>query len=195
VKTRIAQRATGNVFNKTGMVLLAVFVMLPFLQGRALGEEDGMKKIAVTSSAFGKGGSIPPEFTCDGADMSPPIEWSGVPANAQSLAVIVDDPDAPSGDWAHWLVYDLPPDLTQLPAGISPEEKLFVSGSQGLTDFRKLGYQGPCPPGGEHRYFFKVYALDAMLSLKPGASKQELFQAMQGHVLAEGVLMGKYTRS
>ena len=154
-----------------------------------------MGKIDVRSSAFGEGDRIPSDFTCDGADMSPPIEWSGVPANAQSLAVIVDDPDAPSGDWAHWLVYDLPPDLTQLPAGISPEEKLFVSGSQGLTDFRKLGYQGPCPPGGEHRYFFKVYALDAMLSLKPGASKQELFQAMQGHVLAEGVLMGKYARS
>jgi Raf kinase inhibitor-like YbhB/YbcL family protein len=154
-----------------------------------------MKKIEVRSPAFGEGSRIPSDFTCDGADMSPPIEWSGIPARAQSLAIIVDDPDAPGGNWTHWLVYDLPPDLTQLKAGISAGEKLPGGALQGRTDFGQTGYGGPCPPVGEHRYFFKVYALDAMLRLKPGASKQELFRAMQGHILAEGVLMGRYDRS
>ena len=154
-----------------------------------------MGKIDVRSSAFNEGDRIPSDFTCDGADISPPIEWSGVPANAQSLAIIVEDPDAPSGNWTHWLVYDLPPDLTQLPAGISSGENLPIGGSQGRTDFGALGYGGPCPPSGTHRYLFKVYALDAMLHMKPGASKQALFQAMRGHILAEGVLMGKYKRS
>jgi Raf kinase inhibitor-like YbhB/YbcL family protein len=157
--------------------------------------EGVMQKIEVRSSAFGEGERIPSDFTCDGADMSPPIEWSGVPVRAQSLAVIVDDPDATSGNWTHWLVYDLPPDLTQLRAGISAKEKLPGEALQGRTDFGKTGYGGPCPPSGEHRYFFKVYALDAMLRLKSGASKQELLRAMQGHILAEGVLMGRYDRS
>lgn len=127
--------------------------------------------------------------------MSPPIEWSGVPASAQSLAVIMDDPDAPAGDWVHWLVYDLPPDLTRLPAGIPSGEKLTSGGFQGRTDFGQSGYGGPCPPSGSHRYFLKVYALDAMLRLKPGATKKELLKAMQGHILAEGRLMGTYERS
>jgi len=159
------------------------------------GQTEGiMGKIDVRSSAFSEGDRIPSDFTCDGADMSPPIEWSGVPAKAQSLAIIVDDLDAPAGNWTHWLVYDLSPDLVRLPAGISSGEKLSVGGSQGRTDFGKIGYRGPCPPSGEHRYFFRIYALDATLRLKPGASRQELSQAMQGHVLAEGVLMGKYDR-
>ena len=180
----------------TRRVFSLVFIAGVLLfQPCGFGKEDGMKKIVVTSSAFGEGDRIPSDFTCDGVNMSPPIEWSGVPANTGSLAVIVDDPDAPSGNWVHWLVYDLPPDLTQLPSGISAGEKLSIGGLQGHTDFGKTGYRGPCPPSGEHRYFFKVYALDAMLRLKSGASKQELSQAMQGHILAGGVLMGKYARS
>lgn len=154
-----------------------------------------MEKIDVRSSAFGDGDRIPSDFTCDGADMSPPIEWAGVPAGAQSLAIIAEDPDALSGSWTHWLVYDLPPDLTQLPAGILEGGILSDAGFQGRTDFGKLGYGGPCPPKGEHRYLFKVYALDAMLHLKPGATKKELSQAMQGHILAEGQLMGRYQRN
>ena len=175
-----------------GLFLMGVLLtVLPIF-----GQAEGVRgKIDVRSSAFGEGDSIPSDFTCDGADMSPPIEWSGVPANAQSLAVIVEDPDAPAGNWTHWLVYDLPPDLMQLPAGISFGEKFPVGSLQGRTDFGKPGYRGPCPPKGEHRYFFKVYALDAMLRLKSGASRQELSQVMQGHILAEGVLMGKYDRS
>ncbi len=171
-----------------GMTLMVFPV---FGQGR----EAFMQKIEVRSSAFGEGERIPSDFTCDGADMSPPIEWSGVPASAQSLAIIADDPDAPSGNWTHWLVYDLPPDLTHLPAGIAAGEALPGGALQGRTDFRKTGYGGPCPPSGEHRYFFRVYALDAMLHLKSGVSKQELLRAMQGHILAEGALMGTYDRS
>ena len=154
-----------------------------------------MGKIDVRSSAFGEGDRIPSDFTCEGADMSPPIEWYGVPATAQSLAILMDDPDAPSGDWVHWLVYDLPPSLMQLPAGIPEGGRLASGGLQGRSDFGTLGYGGPCPPRGNHRYFFKVYALDAMLHLKPGVTKKELVKAMQGHVLAEGRLMGTYERS
>ncbi len=154
-----------------------------------------MQKLVVRSSAFGEGERLSADFTCDGANMSPPIEWSGVPALAESLAVIVDDPDAPSGDWVHWLVYDLPSSLTQLTAGIPEAGRFSGGGSQGRTDFGSLGYKGPCPPSGMHRYFFKVYALDSALHLKPGATKKELLTAMQGHVLAEGRLMGTYERS
>ena len=153
------------------------------------------QRIDVRSAAFGEGKSIPSDFTCDGADMSPPIEWSGIPAEAKSLAVIADDPDAPSGDWVHWLVYDLPPSLTQFATGIPVGGRLSGGGAQGRNDFGTFGYGGPCPPKGMHRYFFKIYALDAMLHLKPGVTKKELLKAMQGHVLAEGQLMGTYQRS
>jgi len=176
-----------------GLFVAGVLVTAFLISGRAEGGKAQM--MVVRSSAFGEGERIPSDFTCDGADMSPPIEWSGVPAQTQSFAVITEDPDAAAGNWTHWLVYDLPPDLTRLSSGISVGEKLPGGGSQGRTDFGKSGYGGPCPPAGEHRYFFKVYALDAMLHLKPGVSKQELLQAMQGHILAEGVLMGKYDRS
>lgn len=158
--------------------------------------EDAMaQKIKVWSSAFGDGEGLPSDFTCDGAGMSPSLEWSGVPSDTGSLVVIADDPDAPGGDWVHWLVYDLPPSLTQLVAGIPEGGRLSGGGSQGRNDFGALGYGGPCPPSGTHRYFFKVYALNGMLHLKPGVTKKELLTAMQGHVLAEGRLMGTYARS
>ena len=155
-----------------------------------------MEKIDLKSSVFSEGGNIPAEYTCDGKDMSPPLAWSGVPQNAQSLAIIADDPDAPVRVWVHWVVYDLPPTLTRLPAGIPASGTLTMGGAQGRTDFGKIGYGGPCPPRGKaHRYFFKIYALDTLLRLKPGASKTELLGAMQGHVLAEGQGMGKYERA
>ena len=179
----------------TRRVFSLVFIAGVLLfQPCGFGKEDGMKKIVVTSSAFGEGDRIPSDFTCDGVNMSPPIEWSGVPANTGSLAVIVDDPDAPSGNWVHWLVYDLSPSLTQLPAGIPKGERLSGGGLQGRTDFGALGYGGPCPPKGTHRYFFKVYALDAMLNLKPGVTKADLLKAMEGRILGQGELMGRYSR-
>lgn len=161
------------------------------------GEAQGGKaqKLELRSSAFGEGERIPSDFTCEGADISPPLAWSGVPDNAQSLAIIVEDPDASMKDWTHWLIYDLPTNLTHLPTGIMVEPAFFAGGSQGLNDFQKQGYGGPCPPDGQHRYRFKLYALDAMLHLKAGASKQELLQAIRGHILAEGSLTGQYDRS
>jgi hypothetical protein len=148
----------------------------------------------VTSTAFRDGGPIPRNHTCDGEDVSPPLAWSGVPAGAKSLALICDDPDAPMGTWVHWVLYDLPPDCTSLPEGVPRKEKLKNGARQGRNDFRKIGYNGPCPPGGTHRYFFKICALDAVLNLVPGLTKAELLKAMEGHLLAEGRLMGTYKR-
>lgn len=149
--------------------------------------------IEVTSAAFNDSGNIPTKYTCDGQDISPPLSWSVIPDGTKSIALIVDDPDAPRGDWVHWLVYDLPPSLRNLPEHVPPEEILGNGGRQGMTDFNKIGYGGPCPPSGTHRYFFKVYALDIDLHLAPGASKSQLLMAMEGHVLTEGQLMGKYS--
>ncbi len=152
-------------------------------------------RIRVTSPTFSEGASIPADHTCDGADISPPLQWSEVPPEAKSLALIVDDPDARAGDWVHWILYDLPPGVTQLPAAVPATARLSTGGTQGRTDFGATGYGGPCPPRGTHRYFFKLYALDVPLNLAPGVTKKELLKAMQGHILAEGQLMGKYQRS
>jgi len=145
--------------------------------------------IQITSSAFKDGETIPAKYTCDGANVSPSLAWSSVPGGTRSLAVIADDPDAPVGTWVHWVLYDLPAGLTSLVEGVQGV------GLQGINDFRKIGYGGPCPPRGTpHRYFFKLYALDALANLKPGASKADLEKAMQGHILAQGQLMGRYGR-
>jgi hypothetical protein len=130
---------------------------------------------------------IPVKYTCDGADVSPPLEFGKIPAGCKSLALICDDPDAPSGDWVHWVCYDLEPTLKGLKEG----ER---AGVQGLNDFHKPGYGGPCPPSGLHHYHFKLYALDAQLKLGPGATKAVVEKAMHGHVLAEGELVGTYAR-
>jgi len=150
--------------------------------------------IKVVSSAFQEGGMIPADYTCDGKNISPPLSWSGIPEKAVTLALICDDPDAPVGTWVHWVLYNLPASVKELPAGVPPEERLASGAVQGKNDFRKVGYGGPCPPGGTHRYYFKLYALDKALELKPGAIKKELLKAMEGHILAEGQLMGRYKR-
>ena len=151
--------------------------------------------IQITSPAFTEGKPIPKKFTCDSEDASPPLSWSGVPAEAKSLALIVDDPDAPVGTWVHWVLYGLPPSLTELKEGIGKTPTVEGVGTQGTNDFRKIGYGGPCPPRGKpHRYFFKLYALDTSLSLPPGASKADLEKAMRGHILAQGQLIGTYSR-
>jgi Raf kinase inhibitor-like YbhB/YbcL family protein len=148
----------------------------------------------IKSSAFGSGEMIAAKYTCDGADFSPPLEWAGSPAGTRSFALICDDPDAPMGTWVHWVIYDIPPTATMLAEGITREKDLPGGGTQGINDFRKIGYGGPCPPGGTHRYFFKLYALDTMLGLKPGITKDQLLKAMRGHILAEAQLMGTYRR-
>jgi Raf kinase inhibitor-like YbhB/YbcL family protein len=151
--------------------------------------------IQITSPAFSAGQPIPRKYTCDAEDASPPLAWTGVPAEAKSLALIVDDPDAPVGTWVHWVFYNLPPSLTGLEEGLAKTPTLAGLGSQGTNDSRKIGYGGPCPPRGKpHRYFFKLYALDASLSLPSGASKADLEKAMRGHILAQGQLIGTYSR-
>jgi Raf kinase inhibitor-like YbhB/YbcL family protein len=145
--------------------------------------------INVSSDAFNEGENIPKKYSCDGDNISPVISWAGIPAGTQSLAMIMDDPDAPSGTFVHWVIYNLPSSMTTLPEGASG------SGTQGANGARKLGFTGPCPPKGPaHRYFFKVYALDQKLSLKEGATKKDLENAMKGHILGQGQLMGKYGR-
>lgn len=147
------------------------------------------------SPAFQAGQSIPKEFTCEGADHSPVLHWSNTPENTRSFALIVDDPDAPSGTWVHWVVYNLPATTQSLPQGVTKSEKLQGGGVQGMNDFKRIGYGGPCPPPGKpHRYFFKLYALDTELNLKPGAKKAEVEQAMRGHILANAELIGTYGR-
>jgi Raf kinase inhibitor-like YbhB/YbcL family protein len=141
------------------------------------------------TSIFNDGEKIPQVYTCDGGNISPPLSWSGVPSNTASLALIMDDPDAPAGTWVHWVLYNLQPDLTGIEQGKSG------GGTQGINDFKRLGYGGPCPPKGTtHRYFIKVYALDTMLDLKSGATKAELESLMRGHIMAQGQLVGKYGR-
>ncbi|OFW01631.1 MAG: phosphatidylethanolamine-binding protein [Acidobacteria bacterium RIFCSPLOWO2_12_FULL_59_11] len=149
----------------------------------------------VTTSAFQPGGMIPKKFTCDGPDVSPPLEWDDPPAGTQSFSLIADDPDAPVGTWVHWVVYDLPASVRELPEGVPKDSELANGARQGRNDFRQVGYGGPCPPGGPaHRYYFKLYALDTKLNLKPGATKAELERAMKGQVLAEAQQMGRYQR-
>ncbi|MGD2152646.1 MAG: YbhB/YbcL family Raf kinase inhibitor-like protein [Gemmatimonadales bacterium] len=151
--------------------------------------------IEVTSTAFEDGGFIPVRHTCQGEDVSPPLGWANVPAEAKSLALICDDPDAPRGTWVHWVIYDIPPGFTGLAEAIPPHEVTPDGAKQGLNDFNRLGYGGPCPPpGGPHRYFFKLYALDIEPGLPAGATKADLLRVIKGHVLAEGQLVGKYER-
>jgi Raf kinase inhibitor-like YbhB/YbcL family protein len=171
-------------------------------------EDPGRLTIQLRSPAFADGGMIPRAFTCDGADRSPPLEWSGVPAAARSLTLVCDDPDAPSGSWSHWVVYNLSPRIKALREGVPPEESLpaavtdgtepagttIPKARQGRNDFDRIGYGGPCPPSGTHRYFFRLYALDNELVLGSTATRADLLKAIKGHILAEGRLVGKYQR-
>ncbi len=150
--------------------------------------------LELTSPAFSEGEMIPARYTCDGSDISPALSWSGVPKTAKSLALICDDLDAPMGTWVHWVLFNIPADAVGLPAEISSAATLENGARHGKNDFRRLGYGGPCPPGGTHRYFFKLYALDTGLNLDSGITKDQLLKAMQGHILAEAQLMGKYKR-
>ncbi len=150
--------------------------------------------ITVTSSAFEEGKMIPGIYTCDGKDISPPLKIEGIPEETKSIALISDDPDAPMGTWVHWVLYNLPPDTRDLQGNIPPDETLANGALHGISDFGRFGYGGPCPPSGTHRYFFKVYALDAMLGLSGRVTKSDLLTAMEGHILAEGQLMGRYKR-
>jgi Raf kinase inhibitor-like YbhB/YbcL family protein len=158
-------------------------------------EKGGAMPLQISSAAFSAGEGIPKKFTCDGLDVSPQLKWNDPPANTQTIAVIMDDPDAPAGTWVHWVLYDLPADTRELPEGVAKQDQVASGARQGRNDFGKIGYGGPCPPPGKpHRYFFKLYALDAKLGLKAGATKAEAERAMKGHILAQAELIGKYGR-
>lgn len=151
-------------------------------------------EIKITSAAFEGGGMIPKKYTCDGSDVSPPLAWTGVPEGTKSIALISDDPDAPVGTWVHWVIFNIPPNTTGLSENVPPGPELPSGARQGETDFGRIEYGGPCPPSGTHRYYFRIYALDAMLDLESGATKAQLLDAMKGRILAQGELMGKYRR-
>ena len=149
----------------------------------------------ISSDAFPSNETIPKKFTCDGPDASPKLNWSEPPAKTQSFALIMDDPDAPAGTWVHWVLFDLPAETRELAEGVAKQEQLANGARQGRNDFGKIGYGGPCPPpGNPHRYFFKLYALDAKLELKAGANKADVERAMKGRILAHAELIGRYGR-
>ncbi len=151
--------------------------------------------LTLESTAFGAGERIPAKYTADGQDVSPPLRWSEPPEGTKSFALICDDPDAPRGTWVHWLIWNIPADVRELPEAVPPREELANGARQGTNDFGRIGYGGPAPPPGRpHRYFFRLYALDTVLELPAGARRAELEDAMKGHVLAGGELMGTYGR-
>jgi Raf kinase inhibitor-like YbhB/YbcL family protein len=150
---------------------------------------------SIQCDAFADGAPIPAKFTCDGKDFSPHLRIKGIPARTKSIALIMDDPDAPMGTFVHWVLYDLPGGTSELEENIPHDEILTSGAKQGITDFRRVGYGGPCPPRGKpHRYFFKVYSLDTLLNLPPKATKEQVEEAMEGHILARSQIMGTYER-
>jgi len=156
-------------------------------------EEEEMV-LTVSSQAFQEGDTIPTKYTCQGQDVSPPLAWTEPPAGTQSFALIVDDPDAPGGVFTHWVLWNIPPDTKELPEDMPAQAQLPSGVLQGKNDFGKIGYDGPCPPAGRHRYQFTLYALDQALDLKQGAYKKQVVDAMQGHILAQSRLTGNYQR-
>ncbi len=182
---------------------IVVLVIMPILlfyscKGREQTDSEaaGGKKmeIKITSSAFAEGGLIPSKYTCDGSNISPPLQWDMVPEGTKSVALICDDPDAPIGTFVHWVLFGLPAEAGELEENIPPDKTLPNGAKQGTNGFGRIGYGGPCPPSGTHRYFFKIYALKTELNLAAGATKSDLLNAMEGHILGQGQLIGKYKR-
>ena len=171
-------------------LMLTALVALVLFSSGALSKEGGkMETLRIKSSAFEEMGSIPRQYTCDGKDVNPPLTIEGVPKAAKSMALIADDPDAPGGTWVHWVLWNIDPTIAEI-----REKSVPLGAVQGRSDFGKNSYGGPCPPSGVHRYFFKVYALDTMLTIAGNSTKADLERAMKGHVLAEGHLVGVYKR-
>ena len=167
---------------------------LPSQESTEQPAEEVVMDFEISSGAFAQGDSIPTRYSCDGENSSPALAWSNAPDATESFALIFDDPDAPVGTWIHWVVFDIPASTSSLVEAIEPEDTLADGSVHGSNSWDQLGYGGPCPPGGTHRYFFKLYALDTDLGLGVGATKEQVLEAMDGHVLAEAELMGTYTR-
>jgi Raf kinase inhibitor-like YbhB/YbcL family protein len=183
-------RRTLTVLPPLIMVVLALVV-----PAEVRGQKAASSKIELKTTSFTPGGSIPKRFTCEAADVSPALAWTDPPLGTRSFAIIEDDPDAPSGTFVHWVVYDLPAAYRKLPEALSGNDQMPDGGRQGTNDFSRTGYSGPCPPPGRpHRYFIRLYAVDAILNLRPAATRKELDAAMQGHILAQAELMGRFAR-
>jgi Raf kinase inhibitor-like YbhB/YbcL family protein len=181
-------------FKGSGLLALSSFLGIAAC---ANGPAKGGNSMALdlSSKSFAAGTNIPKQFTCDGEDRSPELHWGEPPAGTKSFALIVDDPDAPVGTWVHWVLFNLPASTRNLSENAPKKGALENGAVQGQNDFRNIGYGGPCPPPGKsHRYFFKFYALDAVLTLKAGSTKSDLERAMKGHILAQGEYMGRYGR-
>ncbi len=199
VKGRLLAILPPRLLALSGILLLSVFACRSArTRGQAsnvISEGGRALSMAVTTTAFPPGGAIPPNYTCDGADVSPDLSWSGAPAAVQSFALIADDSDAPAGTWTHWLIWNIPAQSTGMPKSVPTNETLADGARQGRNDFQRIGYSGPCPPAGKpHRYFFRLYALNDKLDLRAGANRYELEEAMKGGVLAQGELMARYGR-
>ncbi len=176
------------------MAFLNVLARLVVVGFAALLIGAGGVNMELTSHVFQAGNMIPPQYTCDGQDISPPLSWSDPPAGTISFALISDDPDAPMGTWVHWVLWNIPASARTLEENLPKTASLANGAKQGTTDFHRIGYGGPCPPSGTHRYFFKLYALDTTLDLPSGTTKKDLEKAMGGHILAQTELMGTYRR-
>jgi len=181
--------------NRFKIILTLSVLLLSF--GGAMAQKGGeTMNFAISTSAFREGETIPRQYTCDGADLSPPLQWEGIPAEAKGFAIIMDDPDAPAGTFTHWVIYDIPADTNTLPEGLARDPDLPNGIKQGTTSFRRTGYGGPCPPPGRpHRYFFTIYALDIQTTgLGPKASKHDVENRIKGHIIGKAIVMGKYGR-
>jgi hypothetical protein len=175
--------------------LSAAFAVFVTACGRepAIPQEVGVS-LALSSTAFVNGQAIPATYSCKGRDLSPPLAWSEPPAGTLSFAIIVEDPDAPAGTWTHWVIFNIPAATRGLSEGVRPDPELFDGSLQGSNSSGKLGYQGPCPPSGTHRYYFRLYALDTVLGLSSGVDKRTVLNAMEGHILAQGELLGTFSK-
>jgi len=182
------------------MRVVAVAALFSALGAYTIRKTDNLRvedtpKFKLNSHSFSDGANIPRKYTCDGDDLSPELHWTDQPSAAKSFALIVDDPDAPSGSWVHWVLFNLPGDDHDLAEGAGKSAPLPSGAQQGVNDFKKAVYGGPCPPPGKpHRYFFKLYALDSRLSLKASPAKADVEKAMHGHILGQGELIGQYRR-
>ena len=184
-----------NIWNS---FLISFLLLIPFsqtnqylFQTKAKGTKMSFK---IFSSAFKEGELIPSKYTCDGLNISPPLNWTEPPAGTKSFALLNDDPDAPIGDWVHWIVINIPYNVRELKEEASSKKLLPKNSFEGITDFRKNNYGGPCPPSGTHRYFFKLFALDKELPINANTTKKQLLETMEGHILAQATLIGKFKR-
>ena len=177
------------------MAVLSVILTSCNSATNSLADKPGAKPMSIilTSSAFKNGETIPEKYTYNGGNISPELSWDSIPEGTKSFALIADDPDAPRGTWVHWVIYNLPAGSKELQEHVSKAESMQNGSKQGINDFGKTGYDGPCPPpGSPHHYYFKLYALDCKLGLKSNAKKSDLVDAMKGHILGQGEIIGKY---